>query len=87
MSLMEFEDSEGFHHLISEENMLMTPPRESDSGKRWKCMVITGANLVNVERYLFIYIYMSNVTLYTIETYINKYLSSFKKLAEDRLLM
>uniref|UniRef100_K1S404 Protein MMS22-like n=1 Tax=Magallana gigas TaxID=29159 RepID=K1S404_MAGGI len=31
MSMMEFEDSEGFHHLISEENMLMTPPRESDS--------------------------------------------------------
>lgn len=35
MSMMEFEDSEGFHHLISEENMLMTPPRESDSGKFW----------------------------------------------------
>lgn len=85
MSMMEFEDSEGFHHLISEENMLMTPPRESDSGKCWKCTVITGANLVNVERYLFIYIYMS--TLYTIETYINKYLSSFKKLAEERLLV
>lgn len=31
MNMMEFEDSEGFHHLISEENMLMTPPRESDS--------------------------------------------------------
>lgn len=85
MSMMEFEDSEGFHHLISEENMLMTPPRESDSGKCWKCMVITGANLVNVERYLFIYIYMS--TLYTIETYINKYLSSFKILAEELLLV
>lgn len=85
MSMMEFEDSEGFHHLISEENMLMTPPRESDSGKCCKCMVITGANLVNVERYLLIYIYMS--TLYTIETYINKYLSSFKILAEERLLV
>lgn len=85
MSMMEFEDSEGFHHLISEENMLMTPPRESDSGKCRKCMVITGTNLVNVERYLFIYIYMS--TLYTKETYINKYLSSFKILAEERLLV
>ena len=29
---MEFEDSESFFPLISEENILMTPPRESESG-------------------------------------------------------
>lgn len=84
---MEFEDSEGFYYFILEENMFMILFRELDLGKCWKCMVIIGVNLVNVEWYLFIYIYMFNVIFYIIEIYINKYFLLFKKLVEDCLLM
>jgi hypothetical protein len=30
---MEFEDSENFYPLIAEDNIILTPPQESDAGR------------------------------------------------------